>query len=269
MIIKRMHYTPKISIITVTLNAAADLQKTLGCLAGQDYPELEIIVIDGGSTDETRQVIALFSDRLSYWICEPDHGIYDAMNKGLAKATGEWVNFMNAGDVFISPLALSTVFTGDYHDTDVIYGDGIADYCNFKLLQKASPLDDLWKGMPFCHQAMFTRTALVKPQGFSTEYTIASDFDLVYRLYTGNRNFHHVPDPICIFEVRGVSNQLHIKSWKERYGIYKKYGNTSVKKQVFYGSLFIVFLFTWLGYAVFPRKMMYGIVKFIYREHLI
>lgn len=260
--------TPKISIITVTLNAAADLQKTLGSIVDQDYPNIEIIVIDGGSTDETKQVIAHFSDRLYYWISEPDKGIYDAMNKGLVKATGEWVNFMNAGDVFISPWALSQVFTSDYPGSDVIYGDGIADYCNFKLLQKANPIDELWKGMPFCHQAMFTRTALLQSQGFSTEYTIAADFDLVYKLYTEKKNFRYVPNPICIFEVRGVSNHLYIKSWKERYRIYKKYGNTSVKQQLFYASLFIVFLFTLLGYAVFPRKLMYRFVRSIYRKNL-
>jgi len=264
-----MQQVPKISVITVTLNAAAELQKTLESIGNQDYPEVEIIVIDGGSTDETKQVIAQYIDRLSSWISEPDKGIYDAMNKGLAKATGEWVNFMNAGDVFKSPRALSQVFTHDYKDTDVIYGDGIADYSTFKLLQKAITLDDLWKGMPFCHQAMFTRTALLKPQGFSTEYTIASDFDLVYRLYTEKRNFRYVPNPICIFEVEGVSNQLYIKSWKERYRICKKYGNTSVRKQLFYVRLFTVFLFTWLGYAIFQRKMMYRIVKFIYRNNLI
>lgn len=261
--------TPLISIITIVRNADRELENTIQSVLSLNYPNIEFIIIDGGSEDGTVNVIKAHTEQIAYWISEPDKGIYDAMNKGLAKATGEWVSFMNAGDVFNSPQILSQVFSGDYPDADVIYGDGIADYKTFKLLQKAITLDDLWKGMPFCHQAMFTRTAVLKTQGFSTEYAIASDFELVYRLYDQKRNFHYVPHPICIFEVQGVSNHRYLKSWKERHNIFKKYGKASLQKQLFYASLFIVFLLTFLGYAILPRKLMYSIVKSVYRKNLI
>ena len=110
--------------------------------------------------------------------------------------------------------------------------------------------------MPFCHQAMVTRTGLLKQHGFLTEYTIAADYDLVYRLFNSKRKFHYVPGPLCIFEVHGVSNQHYFKSWQERFRIYKKSGNVSTKRKLFYVNLFIVFLFTLLGYNVLPQKMM-------------
>ena len=90
----------KITVITVCHNAAKTLEKTIKSVLNQTYPNIEYIIIDGGSTDDTVDIIKRYADRLAYWISEPDKGIYDAMNKGIEVATGEWINFMNAGDTF-------------------------------------------------------------------------------------------------------------------------------------------------------------------------
>ena len=100
---------PKISIITVVLNAAGELKRTAHSVLGQEYPHLEFIVIDGGSTDGTLEVTKTLGKNIDHWTSGPDQGIYDAMNKGLAIATGEWINFMNAGDVFAGKDAVSKV----------------------------------------------------------------------------------------------------------------------------------------------------------------
>lgn len=120
---------PKVSIVTVTFNAGPLLEKTLGNLQMQDYPNKEIVVVDGKSTDDTIITIKRYahSGTITTWVSEPDRGIYDAMNKGVGMATGEWVIFMNAGDVFAADDVLRRVFCQPLADADVVYGDVVKD----------------------------------------------------------------------------------------------------------------------------------------------
>lgn len=93
---------PKVSVVTICYNSVQFIEKTIQSVLSQTYPNIEYIVIDGGSTDGTKEIIEKYSSRISYWCSEKDRGIYDAMNKGIRKATGEWINFMNSGDCFVS-----------------------------------------------------------------------------------------------------------------------------------------------------------------------
>jgi len=99
----------KVTIITVTYNAERFIERTIQSIIGQDYPNIEYIVIDGGSDDDTINIIKKHEEYIAYWISEPDGGIYDAMNKGIEVATGEWINFMNAGDTFSHASVLSHI----------------------------------------------------------------------------------------------------------------------------------------------------------------
>ncbi len=260
---------PVISIVTVVLNNAAGFHKTADSVAGLDYPSIEFIVIDGGSSDGTLRVIEEYASHIKIRVSEPDRGIYDAMNKGIRFATGEWIIFMNAGDVFADPGVISRIFDGNLGKEDLIYGDSIADYNRFCVLQKASPEDSLWKGMPFCHQAMLARTSILKSHGFSLAYPIAADFDLVYRMHSEHRSFHYFPQPVCIINVTGLSNQHYLQSWKERYRIYKAHGDISVKGKLYYRYLWMLFVFTRLLYLVLPQPSAQSIVKFRNRKNII
>ncbi|ROT05017.1 glycosyltransferase, partial [Muribaculaceae bacterium Isolate-104 (HZI)] len=112
----------KISVVTVCYNAADSIEQTMLSVLNQSYPYIEYIVIDGGSTDGTVDIIKKYADRLAYWVSEPDKGIYDAMNKGIAAATGSYINFMNSGDSFYDNRVVEAIFKDGCDSADIIYG---------------------------------------------------------------------------------------------------------------------------------------------------
>ena len=99
-----------ISVVTVSYNAVSTIEQTILSVINQTYPNVEYIIIDGGSTDGTVDIIKKYADKIAYWVSEPDKGIYDAMNKGVVVATGEWINFMNAGDIFTDSDVIDKLF---------------------------------------------------------------------------------------------------------------------------------------------------------------
>lgn len=103
---------PSISVITVSYNAVTSIEKTMLSVLNQIYDRVEYIIIDGGSVDGTLEVIQKYVDRLGYWVSEPDKGIYDAMNKGILNASGDWIIFMNCGDIFVDDNVLYSLFSG-------------------------------------------------------------------------------------------------------------------------------------------------------------
>ena len=113
---KKQLIYPKISVVTICFNAQEDLLKTIDSVKSLEYSNLEYIIVDGGSSDNTKSIIAQHQQFVSKWVSEPDNGIYDAMNKGILMCTGEWVIFMNAGDVFHSKIVLNEVFSTSFKD---------------------------------------------------------------------------------------------------------------------------------------------------------
>lgn len=182
---------PKVSVVTVTYNCIDLVEGTLRNVLKQTYPNLEYIVIDGNSTDGTRQVIERYADRLAYWVSEPDSGIYDAMNKGIRAATGEWIIFMNAGDYFFRPTTVEEVF-GWYDDKgEVLIAGGVRCFVEegyFDRMPEA-PGRDIWDWKMIPHQGTFIRLSVHKENLFSMNLTIVADYHFIMKMMLANAPF--------------------------------------------------------------------------------
>lgn len=209
-----MEIFPKITIVTVTYNAENSLESTIQSIINQTYPNIEYIVIDGGSTDKTVDIIKKYKSNIDYWVSEPDEGIYDAMNKGISKATGEWINFMNAGDSFIDNNVLKNVFCINYkQETGCVFGNSVIHKDNTLQMEKVNPF---WlqtrkiKSKGICHQACFIKTKLAKQFQYDITYKIAADFKLLLDIRNNNYLFFYIPISICIFDTTGVSSNSYL-----------------------------------------------------------
>ena len=123
--IKRPLLGDKVTVITVVYNDVASLRMTIDSVWAQSWKNIEYIIIDGGSTDGTVDIIKEYANRLSYWCSAPDKGVYDAMNKGIGHATGEWICFLNSGDVFSEANSLESMMAVNHEDVDVLYANSI------------------------------------------------------------------------------------------------------------------------------------------------
>ena len=205
----------KITVVTVCYNAAQFIEKTLQSVVNQTYPDMEYIVIDGGSTDGTVDIIRKYSDRITYLVSEPDGGIYQAMNKAVKHATGDYVNFMNAGDVFFDNRVLEEVFAGKRYDEDVIYGSNLIHFSGGYKRFHPFKVDVIDHAMPFCHQSSFTRTSLLKERPFNTEFRRLADYVFFRKLYEDGGSFRRVSKYISIYDAYGVSTEMTLDAYAE------------------------------------------------------
>lgn len=164
----------KLSIITINLNNRDGLQKTIDSVIGQTFRDFEWIVIDGGSTDGSKELIEQYAEHFSYWVSEPDKGIYNAMNKGIKVAKGEYLQFLNSGDWLWENITLEKVF--EHHiDEDIIYGNNVEVSGNIYFSPEI--LDTLhFYRSTINHQASFTKTSLFKDTLYDEKYKVVSDW---------------------------------------------------------------------------------------------
>lgn len=213
--------TPSVTIVTVVFNGSQDLDRTIRSIISQTYSNVEYVVIDGGSTDGTIDIIRKYKDHISYWVSESDNGIYDAMNKGINIANGEWINFMNAGDVFSSENVIKDIFAVERSQVAIIYGDTEILYPSFTRLAKAKRVKEIAKGMPFCHQSTFVRTDYHKINPFNIYNPIAADMEFFSRAFRSNLSFLHLPFSVSKILSGGVSDRHRIRTlfswWKTSY----------------------------------------------------
>ena len=139
-----------ISIVTVSYNAVLTIEQTILSVINQTYPNVEYIIIDGGSTDGTVDIIKKYANKIAYWVSEPDKGIYDAMNKGGLKATGDFIQFLNAGDWFENEHVIEKIFKDWYKRVDVIYGDMIIRRSDGVYYAKAQDLSHFENDFRHC-----------------------------------------------------------------------------------------------------------------------
>ncbi|MFP5080779.1 glycosyltransferase family 2 protein [Pedobacter sp. JCM 36344] len=218
---------PKLSVITIVYNNVKDIERTMLSVLNQTYPNIEYIVIDGASKDGTKKVIRKFQNRLAKLISEPDHGIYDAMNKGLALATGEYVLFMNSGDEIYSTETVEDVFQSA-DSADIYYGE--TEMYNEQWLslgqrRHRAPENFNWRsfkyGMSVGHQAVYIKRSITEP--YDLQYKYSADIDWVIKAAKKASSIVNTHIYVAKYLVGGMSKKKHFASLRERFSIFKKY----------------------------------------------
>jgi glycosyltransferase involved in cell wall biosynthesis len=209
----------KYSIITVNYNNREGLRRTIESVIGQTFPDREFIVIDGGSTDGSADVLREYDKDISYWLSEADGGIYQGMNKGIARATGDYLNFMNSGDTFYDANVLQHVF--DHHsDADIITGRDY-HYSAEKQLGHASVQPPRVTMMHFFvstldHQSSFIRRELFHDSPYREDYRLVSDWIFfTEKIVAEGKRVQFIPDIVCRREEGGISEQQQERNRKE------------------------------------------------------
>lgn len=220
------HVHPKFSIITVTYNAGAVLEDTIQSVITQTYRNVEYIIVDGGSKDHTLDIINRYREHIHTLVSEPDKGLYDAMNKGIRLATGDYLCFLNAGDELHEDDTLQLMvhsITGT-ELPDVLYGETaiVDEEGHFLRMRRLSAPEDLnWKsfkdGMLVCHQAFFPRRELAEP--YDLHYRFSADFDWCIRIMKKSHTLHNTHLTLIDYLNEGMTTRNHRASLHERFRI--------------------------------------------------
>lgn len=247
---------PIFTIITVTYNAEQWLERTILSVLSQSYSAIEYIIIDGASTDATTQIIDRYKDGIAYSISEPDKGLYDAMNKGLKQATGDYVWFVNAGDTLYSADTVQGIVNQLVKRKalpDVIYGeteivDGEGNVLGMRRLKVPNKLT--WKsfrmGMLVCHQSFIAKRSIVP--AYDLSYRFSSDFDWCIRCLKQSSDICNTRMTLSHFLDAGMTTENRKASLKERYAIMCTY----------YGKATTVLLHGWFAVRFYTAKWFKG-----------
>lgn len=234
---------PKVSIVTVVFNAKEYLKETITSVITQSFPNIEYIIIDGLSTDGTVEIIKKFDASISYWISEKDQGIYDAMNKAIEKASGEWILFLNAGDTFYSNDSIEKFLQDVNPDTELYNGaiNFIDQSTNEGKIRVPYGLEKVWETIPCWHQASFIKTSLMKEYKYSLEYKIAGDHDFYLRCFNNNKKFQFTNNVIANMVAGGLHQQQAKLAYIESIKILAKYAPdiNLIYKSAFYKSFIL------------------------------
>lgn len=221
---------PLISIITITFNAAEVVRPTMKSVKEQSFTDFEHLIIDGASSDDTLSVVRQAGRKEVRILSEPDHGIYDAMNKGLKMAKGKYVLFLNAGDAFHAPDSLMLFAQAAYKNPDIIYGDTIivdADRQFVAPRHLSAPeilsFKSFEKGMLVCHQAFMVRKAIAP--AYDTSYRFSADFDWCIRSlkHTDPGKCINLKKVVIDYLADGTTDKNKIASLKERFRIMRRH----------------------------------------------
>ena len=227
----------KISVITVVYNDCKHIEETIKSFISQTWRNKEYIIIDGGSTDGTVDIIKRFEEYITFWCSEPDEGIYDAMNKGIAKASGDWINILNSGDHYASTTSLEDAVRNTGTDkVDVIFGDSIEIHKHFLYNKYAdNDLSKLEYAPTFRHGSALIKASVHKANKFDLskkkQLNYALDWDMLYKLYKTGHVFHKVNVFIEAYQIEGVSNRPYKNLWLN-YKVTTQYGG-KVRKSLF------------------------------------
>lgn len=219
---------PLVSIITVVYNSERFIENTIKSIINQTYSNIEYIIVDGASTDGTIDVIKKYENYIGKWISEKDKGLYDAMNKAIEMASGEYLWFINSGDEIYTESILSDIFSKLEDMPDVIYGE--TEMINFKgqqigMRRHSVPEKLTWRslrfGMKVCHQSILVKKELVEP--YRIDYKYSADFEWVLKVLKKARSIHNARLILSKFMEGGLTRQSLVPSLKERFRIMSRY----------------------------------------------
>lgn len=203
----------RITIITINYNNSNGLKQTIDSVINQTYQEKEYIIIDGGSIDGSKTLIEDNKQYIDYWVSEKDKGLYNAMNKGIQKSTGDYLIFMNSGDIFFNKNVLSEVFHNKHYTSDILYGSTVYNYIQGGIVRHPRPLNIMNNELPFCHQSCFIKGDLMRKYYYDESYRFIADYAFFYKCYKEGKTFEQIPKIIAIYDTKGVSaNKSHTKS---------------------------------------------------------
>lgn len=206
-----------LTIVTVCKNEANRIEKTLKSVLKSEETDFEYIIMDGGSQDETLNIISSYKESFSgrgityRVISKADHGIYNAMNNALDYASGDWIIYLNAGDLLVTKRLSEIVSSCDSGHIDIIYGDVVMIENGYYKRIKAKNYNNLLFEMPMCHQGVLCKTDLVRKYGFREEYRLAADYDFLLRALKGGTGFKYVNTVIAVYPLDGMSTK---NAWK-------------------------------------------------------
>ena len=249
----------QITIVTICYNVKEELEKTIQSVQNQICKSYEFIIVDGGSTDGTLEVINKYSSCVTKWISEADNGIYDAMNKGIDLASGDWIIFMNAGDVFYDTEVIQQLAERNYSsNVGIVYGDVELDFGRagklIKCFKKFSKDDVV---LEMCHQGVMTRSDILKRIHYDTSFRIMADLNSFNTIYNLGYILEYIPITFSTFEVTGgISSNKPLLSFKELCRI------KSIKKDSFeYKTLYIRAIIRYLLQRLIPKRI-YNLVRY-------
>ena len=208
---------PLISIITVSYNAASSIEQTILSVINQTYSNIEYIIIDGGSTDGTIDIIKKYDKKIDFWISEKDKGVYDAMNKGIINAHGKYINFMNTGDTFFNELVISNFVSKANNSATIIYGDTMIYLSKGKFHQKPKDIKLINSQMIFGHQATFILTTYHQDNLYDISYKSSADYNFIYQAYNKGVEFQYIPFIVANYNgAEGISKNIFLSKIEDR-----------------------------------------------------
>lgn len=255
---------PLISVVTISYNSEWCIERTICSVLEQSYSNIEYLIIDGGSVDNTIEIIKKHEKEIAFWISEPDNGIYDAMNKAIGKATGEWIIFVNTDDEFadINVVEHFVSLINSNRNYVAYYGDVIFRYNIGNRLKKALDLKSLRYKMAFSHQSVFIRTDLMKKKKYSCEYRLAADYNFLLSTYLDGGWFYYLN--FCVSKVKidaGASFSHFIESKKEVLRIHRKNGYGKLEAYYYYWKLVLRFRLSNMVKNIIPAKLTKALLK--------
>lgn len=220
----------KLSIITINFNNKNGLQKTIDSVLSQTWKDWEWILVDGGSTDGSKELLEKYQKYFAFWCSEPDSGRYNAINKGIIHAHGEYLNFMNSGDTYSANDTLEQVFSLD-HTEDILYGNWNIVNGSDSLFKQSSPQAATLHRIidnNICHQAMFIRRDFQNRHPYDESYAVLADWKCWIDSAIANCTHKYLPVTICDFDGAGISQSADSQCRKDFLRLHREYAGIHI-----------------------------------------